>query len=206
MEDHRLPHQAYKMLLNQANRGKTNWATKVRDLLTTYGFYYVWEFQSVGCAGSFIKIFKQRLIDCRWQNWNDHLNSSDRFMQYRKFKSLHCIEPYLLMNVDRFIRYSLTRFRFGVSRLTVHSLRYRRIDERELQCPMCKSDVESEVHFVFCCPAYEDLRHSLIHPKFYNNPSDFRLTLLLASKNEQTSWKFAMYLYKAFKRRDIALS
>ena len=42
------------------------------------------------------------------------------------------------------------------------------------------SAVENEVHFVLCCPAFEDLRHEFIESKYFNNPCEFRLALLLA--------------------------
>ena len=120
MENHRLPAKAYKMLLNLANRGKINWVSRVRDILTINGFFYVWENQGVGCVKWFIKVFKQRLIDCRWQNWNSHINSSNRFLEYSKFKSCHQIEPYLMLDLNRYVRYALTKFRLEVSDIMVH--------------------------------------------------------------------------------------
>ena len=156
----------------------------------------------IGCTRSFIRDFKQRLIDCRWQDWEYHINSSDRFMQYRKIKTSHNLEPYLLMDLNRFVRYTLTRFRFGVSTLYSHCSRYRRNTDGDTECPLCNYVLDNEIHLVLCCPALDDLRHDLIPSKYYNNPCDFRLTLLLASKNEKIIKNLAIFLYKAYNRRD----
>ncbi len=47
------------------------------------------------------------------------------------------------------------------------------------------SAVDNEVHFVLCCPSFDDLRYEFIEPKYFNNPCEFRLALLLATQNER---------------------
>ena len=71
----------------------------------------------------------------------------------------------------------------------------------ELKCPLCLSAVENEVHFVLCCPAFEDLRYEFIESKSFNNPCEFRFALLLATQNERALKNLALFLYKAFSRR-----
>ena len=206
MDEHRLPLRAYKMLLNLDQRGKTNWETNVRKTLCVNGFSYVWDNQGVGCLNAFIREFRQRLIDMRWQAWDDHVNTSDRFSLYRQFKTLACVEPYIMLNLNRYIRYTLTRFRFGVSDIKVHRSRFKLYNVDELKCPLCLSAVENEVHFVLCCPAFEGLRHEFIESKYFNNPCEFRLALLLDTQNERALKNLALFLYKAFSRRKTLLS
>ena len=79
MVEHRLPFIAYKMVLNLDQRGKTNWVTEVRKLLCANGFFYVWDNQGVGCLNAFIREFRQRLIDIRWQASDDHVNTVSGF-------------------------------------------------------------------------------------------------------------------------------
>ena len=47
------------------------------------------------------------------------------------------------------------------------------------------SAVDNEVHFVLCCPSFDDLRYEFIEPKYFNNPCEFRMALLLATQNER---------------------
>ena len=206
MNENRLPFKAYKMLYDLDEKGKRNWVSKLREFLCSNGFSYVWMNQGVGCTASFLQMLKQRLVDCRWQCLDDHVQTSERFDFYRKFKTFYEAEPYLFLDLNRYIKGALTRFRFGISDLSVHSLRYRSYDVRQLTCPMCKEAMENEIHFVLCCPVLDDIRRQYIPRKYYNFPSDFRLTLLLSTRHEQTLRNLALFLYKSFHRRKIIMS
>jgi hypothetical protein len=200
MENHRIPFKCYRMLYNLDSKGKYTWATSVRKCLSSYGFFYVWEYQGVGCAKLFLSCFKQRLIDCRWQDWESHIHESDRFAIYRMFKLSHCIEPCLYIDVNRFVKNALIRFRCGVSGILVHDRRFKKNSENNLLCRLCRFACEDEVHFAFCCPMLSDLRCDLIPSKYYSYPSLFRLALLFSCSNMSILRNFALYLYFAFKR------
>ena len=200
MEEHRLPFKCYRMLYDLDCRGKVTWATNIRKCLSSYGFFYVWEYQGVGCIKTFLKCFKQRLIDCRWQEWDSHLQESDRFSLYRTFKTTNCIEPYNYLNVNRYVKNALTKFRCGVSSISVHARRYKYNTIDNMLCRLCGLYREDEIHFVLCCPCLSDLRSELIPSRYYNYPTSFRLALLLSSTNTTVLKNVAIYLYFAFKR------
>ena len=71
MNAERLPYKAYRMLYALDESGKKTWTTIVKDFLFRYGFGFVWINQGVGCINGFLKVFKQRLKDCRLQAWNE---------------------------------------------------------------------------------------------------------------------------------------
>ena len=127
------------------------------------------------------------------------------FRSYRQFKTLTGVEPYLMLNLNRHIRYTLTRFRFGVSDIKVHRTRFKVYNVDDLKCPLCLSAVDNEVHFVLCSPAFDDLRYEFIERKYFNNPCEFRLVLLLATQNERALKNLALFVYKAFCRRRTLL-
>ena len=139
-------------------------------------------------------------IDIQWQTWDDHVNMSDRFSLYRQFKTLTGVKPYFMLNLNRYIRYTLTRFRFGVSDIKVHRSRFKVNNVDDLKCPLCLSAVDNEVHFVVCCPAFEGLRYKFIEPRYFNNPCEFQLALLLATQNERALKNLALFVYKASKK------
>ena len=110
--------KAYMMLYNLDSKGKRNWVSNVRMQLFQYGFGFVWMNPGVGRVNEFIRAFRERLIDCRWQDWEDHVHTSDRFSMYGNFNSiLHCTKTYTTMNMDRHLKRIMTKFRFGVSEL-----------------------------------------------------------------------------------------
>ena len=109
MGEDRLPHKAYMMLYNLDARGKKNWVLNVRMQLFQYGFGFVWMNQGVGRVNEFIPAFRERLIDCRWQDWENHVQTSDRFSMYRHFKSIsHCNKTYTTMIMDRHLKRIMT--------------------------------------------------------------------------------------------------
>ena len=179
--------------------------TNVRKALCVNGFSYVWDNQGVGCLNAFIREFRQRVTDIRWQAWDDHVNTSDRFSLNRQFKTLTGVELYLMLNLNRHVRYILTRFRFGVSDIKVHRSRFKVYNVDDLKCSLCLSAVDYEVHFVLYCPAFDYLRYEFIEPKYFNNPCEFRLALLLATQNERAPKNLALFVYKAFSRRKTLL-
>jgi hypothetical protein len=207
MDDTRIPKKAYEMLYRLDMKGKETWATKVRICLFQYGYGFVWMHQSVGNDKWFLRVFKERLIDCRWQDCNFHINDSKRFDVYSLFCDRnHLVPLYLKLDIDKQMKYIMTRFRFGISDLAAHFFRYRNSTPNQRVCQLCKEGEETEQHFVLCCPFFDQLRKAFIAPKYFRQPSAFRLTLLFASTNENTVRKLALYLYKAFKFRSIALS
>ena len=72
------------------------------------------------------------------------------------------MEPYLMLNLNRFVKCVLTRFRLGMSYIFAHGMRYKTGIGRVMMCPFCKVSVENELHFVLCCPAPDDL--TSVHP------------------------------------------
>ena len=59
------------MMKTLEESGRITWATHVQNMLFRYGFGYVWISHDVGDIHYFIKVFKQRLIDCFSQNWDE---------------------------------------------------------------------------------------------------------------------------------------
>ena len=186
MNNERLPSKAYRMLVDLDERGKNNWVSNVKTKLFKYGFGNVWLSQGVRDSKSFIRCFRERLIDSRWQDWNSHVQTSDRFDLYRLINEQHCLPTYISIDLNRQLKILTTKFRFGVSDIAVHRLRYRHLDDCNLICPFCKGDREYEIHFVLVCPVLNDIREQFIPSKYFNTPSLFKLVMLMSSRHEHT--------------------
>ena len=207
MNESRFPRKSYLMLYDLDAKGKRNWVTSVRLCLCQNGFGFVWQNQGVGDTSHFLRVFRSRLIDCRWQEWENHIRESQRFSLYKCFCNFsHDVQSYLQMNLDRHLKNFLTKFRFGISDIKVHKFRYENVCEVDLLCPLCNELIEDEIHFVLCCPRLHHIRTQLIPAKYYRIPCFFRLNLLLNSKNQDLQKKLAVYLYKSFSFRNLSLT
>ena len=116
------------------------------------------------------------------------------------------MKMYLNLNIDRHLKFIMTRFRLGISDIAVHYYRYKRHTDNDLFCPLCREAQENELRFVLCCPMLSDLREQFIPAKFHKFPSSFRFRLLLASNNENIVGNLSVYVYKAFKLRSTLSS
>ena len=131
----------YNMMLNDLEEApnKTNWASLVRNLLMSLGFYEVWLSQGVGNINIFLSQMKQGLNDTFIQNWHERLSNLTRANFYKTFASFQ-FQPYLSkLNVFKYIQ-ATSRLRVSSQRLAIESGRWARpnripVDERK--CNEC---------------------------------------------------------------------
>ena len=85
--DNKYINLVYRMMLNdlESRQNIVNWASLVKHLLLSLGFYEVWLAQGVGNYNAFITIFKQRLTDTFIQNWHS------RFFKHSNVALNFCI-------------------------------------------------------------------------------------------------------------------
>ena len=170
MSQQRLPFKAYKIFYNLDERGKTNWVSNAQCLLNSYGFRYVWDCHGVGHIDEFLKVFRQRLISCRWQCLDDHIQTSERSSFYKKFKTSYEME----LDINSYVKCSLTRFRFEISDIYVHCTRYKsNVTAREMVCSFCSISIKNEVHFVLYCPGLDGLRRRYNRQSILISPVTF---------------------------------
>ena len=197
LEDNRLPKLAY--IREKQEMTKTQgWATNLKRCLEQNGYADRWIYENTNNMNSFIKRFKQRLIDCFKQNWHDKLMNSDRFASYRIFKNTHQREDYLkYIQIAKF-RKTLSRLRLGIVELHVNN-RFLN-PEATTECPFCANQ-ESEIHFLLNCPSYNNLRAKYIS-KYWITLNNVSLYDLLQNPNEDITKGVAMFSFYALKFRE----
>ena len=163
LRETRLPKSAYETLLSMDKKGISTWATAIKDILFRNGFSFVWVAQGVQNKTGFIREFKQRLVDGFSQDWHDKIYSSARFLQYSHFKHVLEFEAFLSTLTAKRYRDAIVRFRLGVNALAANKYRYSQNDQARI-CPLCKTAEEDEMHFVFFCPALQQIRNTYIQP------------------------------------------
>ena len=76
---------------------------------------------------------------------------------YCLFKSIFETEPYCTHIMPLRHRAVFAKFRCGVAPLRIETGRYENKHLEERKCPFC-DEVESEIHVIFNCDLYDDLR------------------------------------------------
>ena len=93
------------------------------------------------------------------QDWSASITSKEHFEFYSIFKQSIHAEKYIDVSQLRCFREAYIKFRFGISPILVHRLRFKNdVIPRDLLCPVWKDEIKDESHVLFSCKAYEDFR------------------------------------------------
>ena len=109
------------MLLDDANNGKTNWASNVRDLLFDSGLNYIWYQQSEIHTIGFFDVIKNRIKDQYIQSWLSNVEKSEKLSIYKDIKLEFRFEHYLDFCYNSHL---LTKLRSGTIKLNIETGRY----------------------------------------------------------------------------------
>ena len=175
---------------------KTNWASLVKQLLMSLGFYEVWLAQGVANIDIFLSVFKQRLNDTFMQNWCERLEGSSRANFYNSITQFQ-LQPYLEnINVFKYMQ-AFSKLRMSLHRLAFESGRWVRptripIDERK--CSLCQV-LEDEYHFVLECNVYAELRYKYIPKHYWKRPSMYKFVELLNTTYMKILRNLSIYIY-----------
>ena len=200
MDVKRLPKKVYHMMI-ESRSVYPCWAWKLKDLLLDCGFEEIWRQQTVDNETSFLQELKERLI-CRFEDcWKTQLLTKERFHLYKMFKFNHNLEHYLYDLDKPIFRNVYIRFRLGVSELYVHRFRYS--EPTSLLCPSCNESEEDEFHFLFACPAYEDLRVKYLYFCIgFTIQESFNMCFSCDERERVRA--VSSYLLQAFRRRTVS--
>ena len=202
--DTHLSKQAYLMLLDKCNKGYDNWATKIKKVLCENGFGIVWISENVENEGFVLSEIKRKLTDIFLQSWNSKMLEKENLQIYYSFKSFVTPEFYLSSHhIDYKSRTCLTQFRCGVSKINTH--RYRYYDNQSLKhCPFCPHQLETELHSIFFCKAYDDIRTKFLPKQFIENPNTHTFNILISNYSYQII--LSKYLLAMFAKRKKTLN
>ena len=112
---------------------------------------------SLSLARARALLLEDRLRSSFCQRWCNHLDTSERLSVYNSYK--HCFqrERYVAVLWMEVYRHFLAQFRMGVSQINLHRHRFS-TTTGNTACPFCANQQETEIHFAFQCPVYNQLR------------------------------------------------
>ncbi|XP_053395610.1 uncharacterized protein LOC128555864 [Mercenaria mercenaria] len=110
-------------------------------------------------------------------NWLQNVNringingrGGNKLRKYKLIKQDYGIETYCKLIMSRSHRAAFAKFRAGVAPLRIETGRYENLPVAARTCPFCVSLVEDEIHTLFFCPMYNDLRNLLFEKAVHLN-------------------------------------
>ena len=95
------------------------------------------------------------------------------------------MENFLKLNIDRSDISNFVRLRISNSILMIEKGRHRKRDLENRLCPLCKFDVEDELHFTIKCTKFQEFYQKIsdILPSFYNLSDTEKFHLIFRSND-----------------------
>ena len=137
MPETRLVKKCYNLQMLDFKNGKVNWVSKVRHILFSFGFGFIWEQQHISNLNTFISEFCFRLKASYEQNWHAAISLSPKSNLYSLFKINFGIESYLnVISISKY-RAALAQLRCCSHQLRIETGRYKKELRQHRVCTIC---------------------------------------------------------------------
>ena len=185
------------------DKGVNNWCACVKDIFIECNLIQWYERKAL-CDLNFIR---QKLRENDEIIWKQRLENKPKLHLYRSIKLHYAVEKYVFDNINFSQRSFIAQLRFGTLPLAVETGRFTGIKRDDRVCPICDSNnVEDELHFIFICPKFSDLREIMFNKVLryntnflnYNHVDQFQIL-------NNFPLFFGKYISSAFKRRQELL-
>lgn len=117
----------------------------------------------------------------------------NKLRTYKDLKKKFEMENFLKLDIDRSDISNFVRLRISNSILVIEKGTHRKIDLENRLCPLCKFEVEDELHFTIKCTKLQELRNKFyqkisdILPSFYNLSDTDKFHLIFRSNDYDVS-------------------
>ena len=172
MNNKRLPKQIYECEKENQDNNKS-WVTYTKKLLSELNLQDFWIQQKINkTKEEWNKLITEKIQIREQREWKQRALSKPKLRTYVRYKKILKKEDYLKCE-DSLGRRMLARIRSGTNNLRIETGRYERpkLAEEYRICRVCKTEAESEEHFLMRCTAYEEIRKELI-PEFDKEKED----------------------------------
>ena len=141
-----------------------------------------------------LDLFRTKLNDFASEKWKISVLAKPKLRTYRLFKTDLVAEPYVDCCMSRFKRSIFAQFWCGILPLQLEVGRFRGQTVQQRICQLCRSEVESEIHFLFECPLY-DRSHFLQETELINVQSNTERIKRCMSNYQKTTAKFIAQIW-----------
>ena len=196
--------KANEILLTSCRENSNTWDLAIKECLEINGLLYFYENSNYNDKSAFAhKRLFQTLCDQFHQNAFAAIQREEsKLRTYAIFKTKIGIENYLSKIKNSAVRTQISKFRLSNHRLRIETGRHKNQARECRTCPFCPNCIETEIHFLFYCPVYNQIRERLgkkINEKRLTDEQ--KLILLLADTDNE----IAHYISKTLELREFLL-
>ena len=147
-----------------------NWSAEMKNIMSEINMNVNFDDQS--CIN--LELASKELSMINFNKWKGDLNSSPKLRTYKLFKNSFSPEPYVYL-FNRRQRSLIAQIRAGILPLHIETGRFMCIPVELRLCMFCDDNVcETEIHFLFECLLYSEIRQNFyreiaaVFPDFVN--------------------------------------
>ena len=161
MDDNRITKKIFKW--DYTNRkGKGSWNSDIYKLFSEIG--KLDNYRNLLSVN--LEEVKKLLLQIEKSEWLNDIQTTSKLVNYRNFKEAYVSEPYVYKLHNRLHRSVFAQLRCGILPLKIETGRYTQIPLNYRLCTFCNHDaIEDEIHFLFNCSLYNEIR-TLFWDKF----------------------------------------
>jgi hypothetical protein len=134
----------------------------MKNLMTSINMDYLWQLDPINCK-ELTKLASHNLAVYERSKWYKDMWDNKKLEYYRVHKR-HYEQAVYTTCLPRHQRSTLAMLRCGSLPLMMETGRWTKpktpVEQRV--CPICPDQIESELHFMFDCSLYDDLRSRLV--------------------------------------------
>ena len=147
-----------------------------------------------------IKLCRENLLSLFINKWQKDIVKKPKLRTYCTFKTEFYTETYVTMNLSHQERSIISQFRLGTLPLEIELGRFinKKVEDRICRC---KNGVEDEIHFLFDCNLYDDIRDVFFKDVNINTTED--KNMIIKKLCVEHPRQFAKYLLKAMDGRKL---
>ena len=185
MDDIRLPKKLWRAVCVK----KTIWFEKLLD----FDKNNVFEEDVKDCYPLDLRLLPDILKEKDSEMWKKEVKKKPKLRTYLKIKENYTTENYVTLNLSREQRSFLAQLRSGTLPIRLETGRFVREKSEDRICQQCElQKVEDEIHFLFECELYNDVRKDFFDENVEEgfNGTDFELLALLNSNKSRALAKY----------------
>ena len=162
----------------RANKSFKTWFFYVKEQISKLGIDVRLDLNYPLHKRTFVSAIQEQLMLAFINDWIERINTYEskggkgrnKLRNYCKMKNGYFTEHYCKLILPPTHRSALSKFRCGVAPIRIETGRYEGLAEYDRLCPFCDT-VESEIHVLFYCKLYEQIRKELVEKALSVNPS-----------------------------------
>lgn len=185
-QDNRINKRIFTWCLNKGGHNCKNWTFLITQKLLSCGLQ---NYLQAPFSHNQLQIDLTNVImNEHVTQWYDDISrvsglsgtGRNKLRSYNLLKDTYQVEQYCKLHMSYPHSSAFAKFRCGVAPLRLETGRYENLPEEERLCPLCKSNIENEMHVLFECSMYE-VERAVLFSKAVKVNSNFE-TLSLIEK------------------------